>query len=542
MSSDAAREPELRTRADFPVPSLADWEQQVERELKGRYESLIHTTEDGFDVPPLLTAADLDGLPHLTRLADAPLFGGKLRATVAVSGKDVNTAARALLEAGADAVRIPYDTGSGDAALAGLDPEKVLLSAAPGEALDGAFARDGFRVVPNLTRDTVPASSSEELTCVLSHAISLIREAAARDEVAARLVLSFQVGPVLFEEIAKLRAARLLWGKIARAFEIDPNGTRFHVYVSPYWWTRYDVHSNLLRQGLGAFAAAVAGCDYVEPGSFDGTAAEAGSAAVRRALGELRLMIGEAYLDRVADPAAGSYAVERLTHEIGASTWAGIQAMEHSGGFPAPEDGSGWQRREPAVIRAHIRRMSRGRHGVPLVGVSLFADPADPGVPEGSFDGPRAGQVHEHLRDRANALTRANGRRPTFLALVVGTADVTHPHVVSVNRFVRAGGFATLPADAAADTGTALEVVARRTPDVVAICGHPGDFDDIVPRFVERVRQADHCPAVYVVATAIGAEDEWEVDGILHPDFAGIEHLDRLLDQVGAPRDPGDGA
>jgi len=163
------------------------------------------------------------------------------------------------------------------------------------------------------------ATAVQELAFALAQAADLL--AADRPVV----TLGFAVGSNHFMEIAKLRAARLLWTQVAAAFGCPGSGIRIHACTASLDKTEGDPYMNLLRVTTEALSAIFGGCDSltVRPCGFDPHLAE----NVHHILQE------ESHLDNVADPAAGSYYVETLTDELARAAWKLFQEIEAAGDF-----------------------------------------------------------------------------------------------------------------------------------------------------------------------------------------------------------------
>ena len=142
--------------------------------------------------------------------------------------------------------------------------------------------------------------------------------------------LSSRLGPIYFFEIAKLRAARLLWAQAVAAFDpADPNSCRMHLHVRTSRLNKSvcDPYTNLLRVTTEAMSAAIGGCDTltVEPFGFE----------AHLALNLQRILAEEAHLNAVADPAGGSYYIEALTASLAREAWKLFQKIESEGGYSA---------------------------------------------------------------------------------------------------------------------------------------------------------------------------------------------------------------
>ena len=137
--------------------------------------------------------------------------------------------------------------------------------------------------------------------------------------VASRIVLSVGVGSTYFMEIAKIRAARLLWSKIVEQYKPECDcAYKLFINATTSRWNQslYDPYVNMLRSTTEAMSSAVAGADSISVLPFDGAYKEADDFGYRIARNQQLLLKEESYLDKIVDPAAGSYYIENLTNNI----------------------------------------------------------------------------------------------------------------------------------------------------------------------------------------------------------------------------------
>ena len=146
-----------------------------------------------------------------------------------------------------------------------------------------------------------------------------------------------------FVTIAKLRAARRLWARVGEICGADPEarGQRQHAVTSRPMMTRYDPHVNMLRTTVAAFAAGVGGADAVTVLPFDEALGLPDAFARRIARNTSSLLVAESHLARVADPAGGAWAVERMTDDLAGVGWEIFDEIEAAGGAVAVLD-DGW--------------------------------------------------------------------------------------------------------------------------------------------------------------------------------------------------------
>ncbi len=156
------------------------------------------------------------------------------------------------------------------------------------------------------------------------------------ERVASRIAVNFGIGSTYFMEMAKIRAARLLWSKVMEQYKPEC-GCVYKLFVgattSSWNQSVYDPYVNMLRSTTEAMSAAIAGADSISVLPFDNAYKEADDFGYRIARNQQLLLKEESYLDKIADPAAGSYYIENLTDQIARGAWEHFLAVEAKGGF-----------------------------------------------------------------------------------------------------------------------------------------------------------------------------------------------------------------
>ncbi|MCG3210971.1 MAG: Methylmalonyl-CoA mutase [Anaerolineae bacterium] len=185
------------------------------------------------------------------------------------------------------------------------------------------------------------ASAVQELAFVLATATEYLRQMIERglsvNDVAPRLRFSLSVGGNYFMEVAKLRAARLVWAKVVKAFggSDDAQKLTLHARTAAGNKTVYDPWVNMLRVTTEAFAGAVAGVDSLHTGHFDEAIGQPDEFSRRIARNTQIILQNEAHLSKVVDPAGGAYTVEKLTDDVARRAWTLFQQVEQQGGMAA---------------------------------------------------------------------------------------------------------------------------------------------------------------------------------------------------------------
>ncbi len=188
------------------------------------------------------------------------------------------------------------------------------------------------------------ANSGSDVVQELGYSMAMAAEYLARltergldpEEVAKRIRFSFGAGSVYFMEIAKLRAARILWKTIANGYQsAAKNPWRMEIHSTTGKWnmTVYDPYVNMLRTQTAAMSAILGGTDSLTVTPFDSAFRDAGEFSERIARNQQLILKEEAYFDKVADPSSGSYYIENLTALVAEHSWKLFLEIEENGGF-----------------------------------------------------------------------------------------------------------------------------------------------------------------------------------------------------------------
>ena len=170
------------------------------------------------------------------------------------------------------------------------------------------------------------------VTSALAYARTMTRAGIAQDEAFRRIVLSVSVDGDVLASIVKLRAARVLWDKITTACGVEDRA-RLQARSSDRMLTRADPWTNLVRLTSAGFAAAVGGADAVILANFTDAIGLPSPLARRLARNTQLVLMEEAHVGAVADPAAGAWAVEAQTDELARRAWSCIASIEAAGGI-----------------------------------------------------------------------------------------------------------------------------------------------------------------------------------------------------------------
>ncbi|MDD3807194.1 MAG: methylmalonyl-CoA mutase family protein [Candidatus Marinimicrobia bacterium] len=223
------------------------------------------------------------------------------------------------------------------------------------------------------------ASAVQELAWMLSTLlewITQLEEKKISPEITIQnLQVTLGVGPFFFMEIAKFRAARLLVKKVLKEYNLERRAATITWHARPSLWnqTLYDPYVNMLRTTTEALSAILGGVDSLHTNRFDEIAVEEPTLFSRRIARNIQLILcEESHLDRIIDPAGGSYFIESLTWQLAKESWKYFQETERQGGLLKALS-SGWIFQEVMAVREarekDIRKRKKG-----IVGINVYAD------------------------------------------------------------------------------------------------------------------------------------------------------------------------
>jgi methylmalonyl-CoA mutase len=284
------------------------------------------------------------------------------------------------------------------------------------------------------------ATADLELAYTLADGVEYIRAGIEAgldvDAFAPRLSFFWAIGMNFFMEVAKLRAARLLWAKLVKQF--DPKNEkslslRTHSQTSGWSLTAQDVFNNVIRTCIEAMAATQGHTQSLHTNALDEALALPSDFSARIARNTQLVLQQESGTTRVIDPWGGSYYVEKLTHDLALRAWEHIQEVEQAGGMAkAIEQGLPKMRIEEAAARTQAR-IDSGRQ--PVIGVNKYRLPEEDlldvlkvdnaGVraeQKAKLDRLRAERDDEDVASALEALTQAAAGSGNLLALAIDAA------------------------------------------------------------------------------------------------------------------------
>lgn len=220
-------------------------------------------------------------------------------------------------------------------------PEEKVFECIGGVTKWSNINLPGFKTlnINTLPYHNAGASSVQELAFALATGVEYINQLLEHglkiDEIASRMIFTFGLGSFYFMEVAKLRAARLLWAKIIQEYSGNDESKKMviHTQTSFHNRTAYDPYVNMLRTTTETFSAIVGGADSITSGPFDEVFGMPDEFSRRIARNTQIVLKEESHLDSTIDPAGGSYYIEKLTDEIAKKSWELFVEIQNKGGM-----------------------------------------------------------------------------------------------------------------------------------------------------------------------------------------------------------------
>jgi methylmalonyl-CoA mutase len=258
------------------------------------------------------------------------------------------------------------------------------------------------------------ATQSLELAFTLADGKEYVKTAQAKgldvDDFAGRLSFFFATGMNFYLEVAKLRAARLLWWRIMKGFGAKKTKSmmlRTHCQTSGWSLTEQDPYNNVVRTAIEAMAAVFGGTQSLHTNSFDEAIALPSDFSSRIARNTQLIIQEETHIRRVVDPWAGSYMMEKLTQDMADRAWAIMEEVESMGGMTKAVE-SGWAKLKIEECAAEKQAKIDLGNDV-IVGVNKYRPDHEESVPIREIDNSvvRDSQIERLKRVRAGRDTSA---------------------------------------------------------------------------------------------------------------------------------------
>lgn len=339
------------------------------------------------------------------------------------------------------------------------------------------------------------------------------------ETVARKLRFSFSVSSNYFLEIAKFRAARMLWANIVKGYGVENCAGKMIAHAETSRWnqTVYDPYVNMLRGTTEAMSAAIAGVYSLEVTPFDSAFETPTEFSKRIARNAELLLKHESHFDQVVDPAGGSYFVENLTDSIANEAWKLFLEIEEKGGYTAAYQSGYIKERVEASAAAKDKNIATRRQI--LLGANQYPNftevaPAEIAVEsvtrpeaEGNVLTPyRGAMAFEQMRLHVDR----SGKTPKAFMLTCGNLAMARARAQFSCNFFACAGIRVIDNTYFKSIEEGAEAALASGAEIVVVCASDDDYAEAAP----KVKELLGGKAILVVAGAPACAPELEAQGI----------------------------
>ncbi|GHS92893.1 methylmalonyl-CoA mutase [Synergistales bacterium] len=366
------------------------------------------------------------------------------------------------------------------------------------------------------------ANAVQEVAFVMASAIELAQAMSDRDigidKFAKHIRFEFSVGSNFFMEIAKIRAARVIWSRIAESFGGGADSERADIFASTSLFTKtvYDPYVNLLRNTTEAFSAVLGGVDGLTVVPFD-AAIRASDEFSRRVARNSQIMLqNEFHLREPIDPAGGSWYLESLTDELSRHIWAEIQKVEGKGGIVAcikdgyvqSEIGEILQQRLKKLATRADRALGTNMYpnvaetpltGDKLIPINIKEPEITPLLPH------RWTEQYEEMRGRTESFKAKTGSNVRVFLANMGHIPQHKARADFITGFMEVANFDIIKNDGHATVEECAEAAVKSGGDVAVICSTDATYPELVPPLAKLIKAKQ--PSMKVFLAGAPAEE-----------------------------------
>lgn len=362
------------------------------------------------------------------------------------------------------------------------------------------------------------------------------------EETAARIKFNMGISSNYFMELAKFRAGRLLWAEILKAYGVAEAECKMHVHAttSMFNQTLYDSHVNLLRTMTETMSAALAGVDSLETLPFDICYKNPDEFSERIARNQQVLLREESHLNKVVDPAGGSYYIETLTASIAEQAWKVFNEVEDNGGFGAMlAKGEIQAKVNESGVKRHLDVARRKENLLGTNQYPNFNEKALDKVNEESKckcachpEGEKPAEAVESLRSERAAsqfealrlATERASHRPKVFMLTIGNLAMRLARAQFSSNFFGCAGYEIIDNIGFNTVKEGVDAAMEKGADIVVLCSSDDEYAEFAPEAFKELNGR----AMFVVAGAPACMEDLKAQGIENFIHVRVNVLDTL--------------
>lgn len=362
------------------------------------------------------------------------------------------------------------------------------------------------------------ASGSEYLVQLTGKGINI-------DDIAERLQFVFAIGSDYFPEIAKLRAARLLWAKIVEKFNPQheaPLKMNIHAVTSLWNKTIYDPYVNMLRSATEAMSAAIGGCKSMSVNPFDCTFKKPDEFSERIARNTQLILKSESYLDEVVDPSAGSYYIETLTDAIAEAAWKLFLEVEEKGGFI--ESVRSGIIKEAIEMTCQKRDMDIAMRRQIILGTNQYPNQDENMLDKirpnsdithlGGLKQYRGAQAFEALRLSTEAYEKDGNKRPAVFLITYGDLHLRKERADFASNFFASGGFNIIDNPGFSSIEEGVNAALQSKAEIVVFCSSDDEYPEMADNACIQLKTSNPDVMIIVAGHPLNYTDQLKEKGV----------------------------
>ena len=321
------------------------------------------------------------------------------------------------------------------------------------------------------------------------------------DEVASRIKFNMGISTIYFMELAKFRAARMLWAQIVKQYNPQCDCACkmvVHATTSRYSQTMFDSYVNMLRSQTQAMSAALASVDEITVTPFDAPYKKSDEFSERIARNQQLLLKEESHLDKVVDPAGGSYYIEELTMSLAQVAWKLFLETEDKGGFKAAVESYDVTNAVNASANARFDKVAKRREQ--LLGTNQFPNFTE--VSDGKkaltcccacacemeesapvLNNKRLASQFEDLRQA----TENAAHTPVVFMLTIGNLAMRLARAQFSDNFFGCAGYKLIDNNGFNTVEEGVEAAVAANADVVVLCSSDAEYPELIPGAIKAL-------------------------------------------------------
>ena len=508
---------------------------------------ILHALNNGTTNVVLDLTGDLSADDLSTVLGDVYLDLVPLRLHAGTDTPAAATALYALIDAAGVAESTTVELGATPLTSRVDGSDTTSLDDAIALAVDASARPGDVRaiMIDGVALSNQGATDAQEVGMALAAGVDYLRALTAAgltpEQALKQLSFRFAATDEQFEEIAKFRAARGLWARIAEVVGVPEAGSApQHAITAPVMFSQRDPWVNMLRCTVAAFGGGVGGAsdvevlpfDYVVPGGMPGTSR---TFASRIARNTNLLLLEESHLGFVVDPAGGSFFVEDLTDKLADKAWAVFTEIESHGGFTAAVESGAIA---TALDASHERtRADIARRVKKLTGINEFPNLGEQPLSDDRRVEPRGirrwAAEFEALRNRSDVYLAAKGTRPQAVLIPLGPLAKHNIRTGFATNLLASGGIEALNPGQVVPGTPEFDTAAQSAP-IAVICGTDAEYGETGVEAVQALRKAGVETVLLAGSPASFEGAEAAPDDYLNLKIDAAATLAALLDKLGA--------